>query len=132
MILDNQKTLLLKNPATTEPARRAHLNLLLEPGAGCWLTAISSPALGTAVAPQLFVVALQRRLRLPIFAASQYCAFCDGVVDVFADHALVCSGGGDRTVRHNLLRNAAFRVAHAAGLRPELEKPGLLRPRPCV
>eukprot|EP00660_Eupelagonema_oceanica_P019655 gene19655-biopygen17802 len=39
---------------------------------------------------------------------------------------------GDRTTRHNFLRNTAFRLAHAAGLRPELEKPGLLRPRPCI
>ena len=32
--------------------------------------------------------------------------------------------------RHNLLRNQGCRLAHSAGLNPELEKPGLLRPRP--
>jgi hypothetical protein len=45
---------------------------------------------------------------------------------------LVCPCGGDRTQRHNLLRNAAARFFAAAGLRPELEKPGLLRTRPCI
>jgi hypothetical protein len=44
----------------------------------------------------------------------------------------VCAAGGDRTVRHNLLRNAVFHIARAAGARPELEKPGLLRPRPQI
>ena len=38
--------------------------------------------------------------------------------------------GGDRTKRHHLLRNETFHICSAAGLNPELEKPGLLRPRP--
>eukprot|EP00662_Eupelagonemidae_sp_cell21_P057239 gene57239-biopygen50387 len=45
------------------------------------------------------------------------------------DHALACGGGGDRTLRHNALRNLTYHYCNAAGLRPELEKPGLLRPR---
>eukprot|EP00666_Eupelagonemidae_sp_cell4sb_P018089 gene18089-biopygen31850 len=53
-------------------------------------------------------------------------------MDSYGDHALVCAAGGDRTIRHNLLRNAAFRAARAAGARPELEKPGLLGPRPLI
>ena len=40
------------------------------------------------------------------------------------------SCGGDRTKRHNLVRNVGVRLATAAGWRPEPEKPGLLRPRP--
>jgi hypothetical protein len=39
---------------------------------------------------------------------------------------LSCCGGGDRTRRHNLLRNAVYHAACAARLSPELEKPGLL------
>eukprot|EP00662_Eupelagonemidae_sp_cell21_P057207 gene57207-biopygen54057 len=89
-----------------------------------------SHQIGNAISPQLFLVALQRRLRLPVFSGAFWCDMCDGVMDQHGDHALVCCAGGDRTVRHNLLRNAAFRIAAAAGLRPELEKPGLLRPRP--
>ncbi len=38
------------------------------------------------------------------------------------------AGGGDR--RHNLIRNEAYYSAASAGLLPELEKPGLLPPRP--
>ena len=38
--------------------------------------------------------------------------------------------GGDRTRRHNLLRNIVHHAAEAANLRPELERPGLLPQRP--
>ena len=61
-----------------------------------------------------------------------YCPFCDGVSDIYGDHALVCSGGGDRTKRHNLLRNCCATYAARAGWNPEVEKAGLLRPRPLV
>eukprot|EP00660_Eupelagonema_oceanica_P019516 gene19516-biopygen27259 len=67
---------------------------------------------------------------MTIFAGPFHCPQCDAVMDAQGDHAVVCAGGGDRTIRHNALRNAAARLAAAAGLRPELEKPGLLRPRP--
>ncbi len=46
------------------------------------------------------------------------------------DHALVCQCNGDRTLRHNALRNLVYQVAALAGLMPEKEKVGLLPPRP--
>ena len=75
---------------------------------------------------------LQRRLRMQIFDSPHYCPFCDDVVDVHGDHCLVCSGGGDRTKRHNLLRNQAHHHCLAVGLSSELERPGLLQPRPLI
>ena len=60
------------------------------------------------------------------------CPCCDGMLDGYGDHALVCCAGGDRTRRHNLLRNMVFHAAEAANLRPELEKPGLLPQRPML
>ena len=75
---------------------------------------------------------LQRRLRLPVYPSDFYCPACHGVCDEYGDHPLTCSGGGDRTVRHNLIRNELFRIAKSAGLRPELEKQGVLRPRPHI
>eukprot|EP00660_Eupelagonema_oceanica_P019071 gene19071-biopygen36140 len=53
-------------------------------------------------------------------------------MDTYRDHALACSGGGDRTVRHNALRDHCFRLCRSAGCRPEVEKPGLLRLRPLL
>ena len=54
------------------------------------------------------------------------------MVDRFGDHCLTCSGGGDRTRRHNSLRNEAFHFCASCNLSPELEKPGLMCARPAV
>ena len=51
-------------------------------------------------------------------------------MDVYCDHALTCACQGDRTRRHNKLRNGAFFDSLAAGFSgAELERPGLLPPR---
>ena len=73
---------------------------------------------------------LRRWLRIPFAGEDWSCPCCDGVLDRFGDHALVCCCGGDRTRRHNLIRNMVFHAAQSASLHPELEKPGLLPPRP--
>ena len=69
---------------------------------------------------------------MPIFSCSHYCPLCDDTVDIYGDHCLVCSGGGDRTKRHNLIRNQVHNHCLSAGLSSELERPGLLRPRPLM
>ena len=73
---------------------------------------------------------LQRWLRMPLSEQDYECPCCDGVFDRFGDHALVCCGCGDRTRRHNLLRNMVYYAASSANLHPELQKPGLLPQRP--
>ena len=120
----------LVDPGQADLGFRSHMSLLQLDGAGTWLHAIPSEALGTKVAPQLYVPMLQRRLRMQVFDEPFFCPCCDGVMDVWADHALTCACGGDRTKRHNLVRNVGVRLAYSAGWRPEAEKPGLLRPRP--
>ena len=40
----------------------------------------------------------------------------------------MCGGGGDCVRRHNVIRDMVFHAATSAGLRPELERPGLLLP----
>ena len=74
---------------------------------------------------------LRQRLRLPVLASDEACPLCDGVNDRMGDHARVCPCGGDRVKRHNRLRSLLAARAQAAGLNPEVEKPGLLPPRPC-
>ena len=69
---------------------------------------------------------------MPVFSSEFHCPFCDDVVDRYGDHCLVCPCGGDRTKRHNKLRNEVFFFCNAAGLNPELERPGLLQPRPLL
>ena len=119
----------LTDPDTASLCSRAHMSLLGLDGAGTWLHTIPSDALGTRVDPPLYITMLQRWLRMPIFEEPFFCPYCDGVMDVLGDHALTCACGGDRTKRHNLLRDACVRMAWAAGWHPEPEKAGLLQAR---
>ena len=115
-------------PSRNDLSFRAHVQLSSLPGAGVWLTA--PPIDAREMDSPLFKTALKRRLRVPVFAADGFCPCCGNCLDRFGDHALVCPCKGDRTVRHNSIRNALHEDAVHAGLRPEKEKQGLLPNRP--
>ena len=51
-------------------------------------------------------------------------------MDRFGDHALVCPCKGDRTIRHNALRNIAYEESSLAGMQPVKDELGLLPQRP--
>ena len=82
------------------------------------------------MAAPLFKVVVKRRLRAPVYDGDSACPCCGGVLDHFGDHALSCECGGDRTIRHNALRNVCHEEALEAGLRSERVKAGLLPKRP--
>ena len=105
---------ILTDPLETNLSIRAHMSLLKMDSAGIWLHAIPSEALGTKVAPNLYIPMLQRRLRMPVFDDPFFCPLCDGVMDIWGDHALTCACGGDRTKRHNLVCNAGVWLATTA------------------
>ena len=75
---------------------------------------------------------IQRWLRVPFYDSAFHCSYCDEVIDRYGDHCLTCAVGGDRTKRHNLIRNEVYHQCESAGLNPELERPGLLQPRPTI
>ena len=116
--------------ASADEKRQGHLALTGVPGAGTWLHTQPSPDTGNHMDPLLYRASLQRWLRLPVFLEDGVCPLCDGVLDKYGDHCLVCPNGGCRTKRHNRLRNEVYHQAVAAGLNPQLETPGLLQPRP--
>ena len=116
-------------PSASSSSFRAHVQLCALPGAGVWLTAPPTQD-GREIDAALFQVALKRRLRVPIFSSDAACPCCGDCLDRSGDHALVCQCNGDRTIRHNAVRNSFFDDAREAGLRPEREKAGLLPPRP--
>ena len=110
-------------------AFKAHLGLQSLPGAGAWLTAPPSED-NLKVDPQLFRIALQRRLRQQVQSADTFCPMCGSTMDSFGDHALTCQCRGDRTVRHNAVRNVTYSSARDANMSPEREKANLLPARP--
>ena len=92
----------LTDQSTTTAARRAHLQLLSAHGAGLWLGVTPCKTAGLSVEPPLYVVMLQRWLRMQICPSDVFCPCCDGILDSYADHACVCCGGGDRTKRQGV------------------------------
>ena len=78
----------------------------------------------------LFRIAVCRRLRQKVVASDNWCPMCGEVLDTFGDHALVCGCKGDRTRRHNRLRDVLHDEAVKVGLATEREKGNLLPPRP--
>jgi len=128
--IDDRVAAQLSSAVGVSMVRRAHLNLISASGAGQWLQACPCKTAQLNNDPSLFIAMLQRWLRIPFADSDLECPCCDGVLDRFGDHALVCSCGGDRTRRHNLLRNMVYHAASAARLCPELERPGLLPHRP--
>ena len=108
---------------------RAHYNLVSCEGAGAWLFAMPSQTLGLGLHARFFITLLQRWLRMEMFEKEFHCPLCDELMDIYGDHALVCPCGGDRTKRHNLLRNQCARFCRGYNMRPEVEKSGLLSAR---
>ena len=128
--IDDNSLGIIRSSRQNDTHFRANLNLITASGTGAWLHAVSSRAIGTHVDPLLYRTMVQRRPRVPLFESAFHCPLCDTVIDRFGDHSLTCACGGDRTKRHNLLRNEVFYFCKSAGLNPELERPGLLQPRP--
>ena len=112
-----------------DPIFAAHMALAGLPGAGAFLTAPPVDD-GREIDAPLFQVVLKRRLRAPVFEAEFPCPMCGEIMDRWGDHALTCSCNGDRTVRHNAIRNVCYEEAVEASLRPEREKAHLFPQRP--
>lgn len=111
---------------TASVVARAVLLSECEPGARAFLNAV--PRGSTQMEPALFVTELGQRLGVAEVVADKWCPKCDGVMDKFSHHAAVCVAGGERTQRHNAIRDRLVRWLDLAGLKPEKEKTGLLLP----
>ena len=106
----------IQEGSRADAAFSAHVSLTGLPGSGAFLTA---PPVGDGreIDAPLFKVALKRRLRVPVYEEEFCCPLCGETMDVWGDHASVCSCGGDRTIRHNAIRNICYQEATDAGLR---------------
>ena len=93
-----------------------------QPGARGFWHAVPS---GRCIVPASeFREELRYRLCIPDREENSWCPFCDDIIH----HSRRCCAGGDRTIRHNGVRNIVFSFCQRAALRPELERPGLLLP----
>ena len=105
---------------------RARLRAKAAPHAAAWVTAVPSPALGTWLEPEFFRIVIRLWLGIPVCDGEADCPFCGRHVTDLGLHALQCTAGGSIAQRHDSLRDIFWYLCRAAGLRPEVEKPGLL------
>lgn len=96
------------------------------PHAGDWLTVLPSNNLGLHLLDSEFRLCLRYWLGVPLASDFFPCPICSRPADPSGDHALACGGNGDRSVRHNALRDVIFSVAQSAALSPRREVPSLL------
>ena len=114
----------LLDPTAHDRHRIAHLSLNRLPGAGAWLFALPVSLDSHIPSPLFNACACPFGPRTPT-AHSVAKSWTDGEIML-----LVCSCGGDRVIRHNLIRDVVHSAANdSAGLGAILEKPGLLIPR---
>ena len=66
---------------------------------GDWLSVVPLKDLGLSLSAAEFRVALCFRLAIPLLSEESICPKCSKSLDVFGDHALACSSGGDRVHR---------------------------------
>jgi len=97
-------------------AHRAAFRSSSGPGAGHWLMAIPASR-DTEMQPELFQVALRRRLRLPLPASARRCPGrrCQRHLDPLGDHLASCTRVGGVQRRAKPLERAWQRVFREAG-----------------
>ena len=79
--------------------------LFSEAGAGARAFLAALPSGRTRMEPAIFGAELRIRLGIPEAAADTWCPRCDGVLDCQGHHSAVCVAGGERTQRHNAVRD---------------------------
>ena len=97
------------------------------PGGRAFFTCV--PSGRTQMEPAVFNAELRVRLSIPESGSDTWCLKCDAILDTYGHHSRMCAAGGERTQRHNALRDLIYQWAERGCLRPEREKAGLLLPQ---
>ncbi|KAJ9463193.1 hypothetical protein DIPPA_30758 [Diplonema papillatum] len=111
------------------PAELARLHTITQPHAASWLTAV--PFDGKDLEPAEFEAAVKLWLGLAVYESGQTCRICKKEsLDQAGRHALNCPNGGDRTAKHNAVRDELFLACSDAALNPIREEKHTLGTRP--
>ena len=105
---------------------KARMQAYAAPGAGRWQGAIPSKTLDKHLTSSQLRIVTAVQLGVDVFDDAHLCVMCGLCADTKGIHSLSCTGGGDIVVRHNDVRDIVHHFASRGGLRPQLEKAGLL------
>ena len=112
--------------ATGNLSDKTRLMAASAPHAGAWLTAPATRALDNRLSTAEFAAASLLRIGANQTPADTWCPKCDCILERSALHAVSCSAGGDRTIKHNTIRDETHHHCVAAGLHSTREVSGLL------
>jgi hypothetical protein len=102
---------------------QARLRSLCGKFASAWLLAVPSFSLGLKMTNDQFQCLLRLRLGLAVYSCQRLCPLCRRApLDVLEHHSLACGSGGDRIMRHNIVRDCLFSMCQTAGLCPRKEE----------
>ena len=101
------------------------LNCLFNAEAGAFLNGAPSAKLRTRLDGPAFECAIRFRLGLPVAAAAR--CTCGEELDPLGSHALVCSRGSGKHIRHRIINEFVRETFVSAGVPVVLEPPGLSR-----
>ena len=104
---------------------RAGIQVAAAPRAGIWLGAPPSKALDLRLTNDEVRSRVWRRLGCEI-CKEKPCPFCLGVMNKWEIHAESCTGGGDKTYGHHIVRNDLFTQSKRGNMGPVLEANGVL------
>jgi len=103
---------------------KARILCCAAPHAGAWIRAL--PFLRNRLSNLEWSISMKRWLGIPVFEKEHVCVACNKeAMDIFGNHAIVCSTKGDRIKRHNAIRDCFFDFCSAAAWGPVKEKPFL-------
>ena len=105
---------------------RARLNAYGAETSCKWLNMVPSKALDKELTNAVFRDSVALQLGVDVNEEVVPCPFCATLCDLRGRHPLSCMAGGDHDLLHNEVRDEVFSWCQRAGLRPELEKSGLL------
>jgi hypothetical protein len=109
--------------ATTGIRHKALISSVQLSHTGDFLNVVPSAQLGLQLRAIEFRLACQYRLGLAVYPQEGPCSFCNKPSDMFGDHAIsACGHSGDRTRRHDSLRDALYSTAQATMLAPKKEE----------
>ncbi len=98
IIRDHLLTMIFKHYCLTEShdnSDTGRRRSLTQRGASDWLLALPVPHLQHTTSPESFRCRLQYQLLIPIFQEGSQCPYCLRELDVWGDHAVHCTFGGD-------------------------------------
>jgi len=94
---------------------------------GNWLIVVPNEHFGTELSSLEFNTAVKFRLGAQLFPVDSVCSECESPMDIKGVHSSHCMLGGNRSSRHNAVRDIVYSFASSARLSVAKESKWLIK-----